>query len=220
MNKLTPLTILLIATLLPQFTLAESKKYYRVTNVADNDTLSVRKNPSAKAKKIGELYSYDTGIMIQKCKQVKQSTWCKIELIEDTIFYQRELFSGGWVNKHYLTPANNNITLNTNIYFKVSNLDPNDELTVREHPGATSNDAYSLKADAKCHLAVRCQNIKKSNWCYIVYATYGMKTEMHENKLRIPVLGWVNSKYLQKDNDPFCETIDNPFYNLSFSGES
>ena len=85
--------------------------YYKVVNIADNDTLSIRQSASATFKKIGELQSYDTGIIINKCKKNGSTTWCSIDFLPDDImFFERDLSSmhkGAWVNKKYLKPASN-----------------------------------------------------------------------------------------------------------------
>ena len=57
--------------------------HYKVTGIADDDTLSVRQSTSASSKKTGSLLPYDTGITIGKCKKNGSTTWCKIDFLSD-----------------------------------------------------------------------------------------------------------------------------------------
>ena len=204
-----------LAYFLSSITCAEA--YYQVAHVAYNDTLSVRQLPSPNAKKVGELYPYDTGIVIQKCLPQEQSTWCKIILLKDYIYGERAINNGGWVNQYYLKKANN-ITQNTLHYTKVQNIKANDSLTVREHPTTKSNDVHALAPHATCLPAIRCQIVNTRNWCYVAYSYYRCgddKTGVHGNKC--PVLGWVNSHYLTTDNSSHCKTNTNSLYDLLFA---
>ena len=59
--------------LLPSLSLA-ADSYYKVTGVADDDTLTVRHPASASSKKVGYLMPYDTDIIINKCKKNGSTT--------------------------------------------------------------------------------------------------------------------------------------------------
>ena len=64
--------------------------YYRVANVADDDTLNVRNAPLGSAEKIGVLQPYDTGIVINRCKKNGRTTWCQIDFLpDDHLFFVR-----------------------------------------------------------------------------------------------------------------------------------
>ena len=73
-----------------------------VINVSKNDVLNVRSEPSHKAKKVGAL-PFDAGMGIEKCKTVKNSTWCRVyPLVQnwyDNFWEEKNI---GWVNARYL----------------------------------------------------------------------------------------------------------------------
>lgn len=190
--------------------------YYQVVHVAADDTLSVRQLPDPQSKKLGELYSYDTGVVIQRCVIKETSTWCKISLVKDIIYGERALHKGGWVNKYYLERASN-ITANKLHYTKVNNIRSNDTLTMREHPRVSSNDVHSLAPNASCLPAVRCQIVNNRNWCYVAYTYYRCGDDETGVQGKCPVFGWVNSHYLKNDNSARCSSSDNPLSDLLFA---
>lgn len=90
---------------------ADGPDYYRVVNVADNDVLNIRAQPTAKARKIGEippgadcvrnlgcqggltLHEFTTLSEAQKAERLRQNPrWCQVE-------YQG---IRGWVAGRYL----------------------------------------------------------------------------------------------------------------------
>ena len=99
---------IILISLLSSFCFAGGS-YYKITGVADDDTLSVRQSASALSKKMGILLPYDTGIIVGRCKKNGSTTWCKINFLPDDImFFVRDFpNNGGWVNKKYLKPASN-----------------------------------------------------------------------------------------------------------------
>ncbi len=73
-----------------------------VINVSKNDVLNVRSEPSHKAKKVGAL-PFDAGMGIDKCKTVKNSTWCRVyPLVQNWYENFWEEKNIGWVNARYL----------------------------------------------------------------------------------------------------------------------
>ena len=79
-----------------------------VINVAQDDTLNVRKQSNYKAKKVGELPS-GAFIGIEQCKTGKKSRWCRVyQLVQN---YYSEDFQPGWVNARYLKFSNRGYVL-------------------------------------------------------------------------------------------------------------
>lgn len=181
--------------------------YYKVVNVAHNDTLNVRSSPTTKAKIVTKLMPYDSGLVIKKCKRVNRSTWCKVAFIEEDYFmYERDFTNYAWVNKRYLKRARNIIYsdgINYNKYhniFKVNNVKSNDVLYVREHPYSSAKKIGHLKHNDIGIIARKCQWVGRSKWCYVAYS-YTMGLAMGEGSAKVPyaLLGWVNMRYLRKD---------------------
>jgi len=185
--------------------------YYKVVNIADNDTLSIRQLPSASAKKIGELQPYDTGIILNRCQKNGLTTWCSIDFLPDDImFFERDFSSmqkGAWVNKKYLKSASDILYSqafpykeNRNI-FRVVGVVPNDVLNVREHPRNSAKKIGELLPNDVGIVAVKCQKIAKSRWCYVAY-DYTMGWASGPGSMKVPYakLGWVNMRYLKLDN--------------------
>jgi hypothetical protein len=90
---------------------ADGPDYYRVVNVAENDMLNIRSQPTAKARKIGEiapgadcvrnlgcqggltLHEFTTLSEAQKAQRLRENPrWCKVEYRGVT----------GWVAGRYL----------------------------------------------------------------------------------------------------------------------
>lgn len=183
--------------------------YYKVTNVADNDTLSIRQSASEGTKKIGVLQSYDTGIIVKKCKENGSTTWCKIDFLpDDIIFFVRDFpLNGGWVNQKYLNPASDIIysqaiqyKKNKNI-FKVVGVAFDDTLNVREHPRSAARKIGVLYHNDVGIVATKCQKVKGNSWCYVAYDyTIGLAMGQGSSKVPYAVLGWVNMRYLKLDD--------------------
>ena len=185
--------------------------YYKVVNIADDDTLSIRQSASATSKKVGELQPYDTGIILNRCKKNGVTTWCNIDFSPDDImFFEKDLSSmhkGAWVNKKYLKPASDILYSqalqykeNRNI-FRVVGLASNDTLNVREHPRNSAKKIGELLYNDVGIVAAKCQKIAKSRWCYVAY-DYTMGWASGPGSMKVPyaVLGWVNMRYLKLDN--------------------
>jgi len=182
--------------------------YYRVVGVANNDTLSVRQYPSASSKKVASLLPYDTGITVSKCKKIGHSRWCKVDfLVDDIMFFVRDLSYGGWVNAKYLKPASNIIYSSAMEYrsnhniFKVVGVKYNDVLNVRKHPRYSSKKIGYLKYNDVGIVAAKCQRVGKSSWCYVAY-DYNMELASGPGSEEAPYakLGWVNMRYLKLYN--------------------
>jgi uncharacterized protein YgiM (DUF1202 family) len=73
-----------------------------VTNVTKNDTLNVRSDANYNSKKVGAL-PFDAGVGIEKCKIVKNSTWCRIYPLVQNSYDTFGPQNTGWVNTRYLT---------------------------------------------------------------------------------------------------------------------
>jgi hypothetical protein len=185
--------------------------YYKVVNVADDDTLSIRQSASAASKKVGELQPYDTGIILNRCQKNGITTWCSIDFLPDDImFFERDLSSmhkGAWVNKKYLKPASDILYSqalqykeNRNI-FRVVGVASDDVLNVREHPRNSAKKIGELLYNDVGIVAAKCQQIAKSRWCYVAY-DYTMGWASGPGSMKVPyaVLGWVNMRYLKLDN--------------------
>ncbi len=183
--------------------------YYKVTGISDDDTLSVRQSVSTSSKKVGILMPYDTGITVGKCKKNGSTTWCQIDFLpDDTMFFVREFpRNGGWVNKKYLNLASDIIysqaiqyKKNQNI-FRVVGVKSDDTLNVREHPRNSSKKVGYLKHNDVGVVAVKCQRVGKSSWCYVAYDfTMGWAMGSGSSKVPYAVLGWVNMRYLKLDD--------------------
>jgi hypothetical protein len=185
--------------------------YYKVVNVEENDTLSIRQSASAASKKVGELQPYDTGIILNRCQKNGVTTWCSIDFLPDDImFFERDLSSmhkGRWVNKKYFKPASDILYSqalqyreNRNI-FKVVGVASKDTLNVREHPRNSAKKIGELLPSDVGIVAVKCQKIAKSRWCYVAY-DYTMGWASGPGSMKVPyaVLGWINMRYLKLDN--------------------
>lgn len=193
--------------------------YYEVVGVADNDTLSVRQSASASSKKVGELMAYDTGIIINNCKKNGSTTWCKINFLPDDImFFERgvDFSKDAWVNKKYLKQASNIIYPNALLTFRVINVASNDTLNVRQHPRNTAKKIGQLKYDDFGIVAMKCQRVKASSWCYVGY-DYVMAWAMGPGSTKVPYaqLGWVNMRYLKRDD----KTKNSRLPGMTFPGE-
>ncbi len=199
---------------------AGARDYYRVVNVEADDTLSVRAKPSVHSKRLGYLYPYDTGIIIDRCKKRASATWCKIDFLPDNVFFfERGLSDGGWVNKRYLKRANNIIPYADRTY-RVVNVASDDVLTVRKHPTRHGRILGSLLPDDRCVYATQCQQVDKyHNWCYVGY-DYHLAGPPPESAWKIAELGWVNMKYLRPYDGSECNTSNNKFYNFVYPGEA
>ena len=182
--------------------------YYKVTGIADDDTLSIRQLASASSKKIGTLLSYDTGITVSKCKKNGSTIWCHIDFLpDDTMFFVRDFpRRGGWVNAKYIKPASDIIysqvfqyKKNKNI-FRVVGVALNDTLNVREHPRNSAKKVGHLRYNDFGIEAAKCQKTGAGSWCYVAY-DYTMGWAMGPGSTKVPyaVLGWVNMRYLKLD---------------------
>ncbi|BAF72949.1 SH3 domain-containing protein [Sulfurovum sp. NBC37-1] len=81
----------------------EAPLFASVINIAQNDTLNMRKSPDYHSEKIGAL-PLDARVGVDSCKKVGHSTWCKVfHLVQ----YDYDAFGygakPGWVNDRYLT---------------------------------------------------------------------------------------------------------------------
>lgn len=76
--------------------------FAQVANVSKNDTLNIRSQASYRSKKVGELPA-DAYIGIEKCQNIKGSSWCEIYQIPQQFY---ENFQPGWVNTRYLQFSN------------------------------------------------------------------------------------------------------------------
>jgi uncharacterized protein YraI len=73
-----------------------------VTGVADNDTLNVRSHPDYHAAKVGALPP-GALVGVDRCKRLKQSTWCRIHHIAQHDYPQYSYGAAdGWVNTRFL----------------------------------------------------------------------------------------------------------------------
>jgi len=188
--------------------LCAGAEYFKVVDVEKNDTLSVRKAPSSKSKKIAELMPYDTGLDFDECKMNGRTRWCKVTFVgEDYMMFERGLTNAGWVNRKYLDFADNLIYSdgipygeNRNI-FKVVHVNAYDRLNVREHPYSDAKKVGILYANDVGIVARKCQRVGKSNWCYVAYDfTMGWAMGPGSTKVPYAVMGWVNMRYLKLDN--------------------
>jgi len=186
--------------------------YYKVTGVAENDTLIIRQSASASSKKVGYLRPYDTGIIISKCKKNGSTTWCEIDFLpDDVMFFERDfsrMHKGKWVNKKYLKQASNILYTqafqykkNQNI-FRVVGVQSNDTLNVRADPRNSAKKVGELLYNDSCIVATKCQKIKGGSWCYVAY-DYTMAWAMGPGSTKVPyaLLGWVNMRYLKLDEN-------------------
>lgn len=74
----------------------------KVINVSKNDTLNIRSQANYRSEKVGELPP-DAYIGIEKCQNIKGSSWCEIYQIPQQFY---ENFQPGWVNTRYLQFSN------------------------------------------------------------------------------------------------------------------
>ena len=87
------LAILMLTCLLAAPAWAGQIRYYNVTGVAADDTLSVRAGPAASAEKIGELAANAEAVEITATNP--EGTWGRM------IWYEGD----GWVSMRFLSPA-------------------------------------------------------------------------------------------------------------------
>jgi len=104
--------IIILSILLSVGVWADSTALFgSVTNVSKNDTLNVRSQANHKAKKVGEIPS-GAGMGIEKCKNVKNSTWCRVyPLVQNWYENFSKEKNIGWVNARYLKFSNRGYVL-------------------------------------------------------------------------------------------------------------
>ncbi|MGD9656691.1 MAG: SH3 domain-containing protein [Methylocystis sp.] len=68
--------------------------FWKVTGVGAGDTLSLRKEPSPRAQKVGQ-FANGTALRNLGCKNTRGQRWCRVERPDDPS-------TSGWVNGRYL----------------------------------------------------------------------------------------------------------------------
>lgn len=188
------------------FCLADAS-YYKVINISIDDILMVHKDASASSPTIAKLMPYDTGLTLGACGMNGRTKWCKVSfLVDDCMMFERGLTNEGWVNRKYLTKADNIIYSNAISYgkqsniFAVVNVARHDTLNVREHPYSDAKKVGVLYADDRGIIAQKCQRVGRSRWCYVAY-DYTMGWAMGPGSSKVPYAktGWVNMRYLRAD---------------------
>jgi hypothetical protein len=148
---------------------------YKVTNVAYNDTLNVRKNSySTRTNKVGELLPDARNIKIIKCKYNRKGTkWCKIRHND----YGYTIL--GWVIARCITPQNNRSKT-----YRVVKIPSNDTLSVRANAGTRNRKIDDLAYYATGINIIRCKKASNGRrWCKVSHPSI--------------ITGWVRSKYLR-----------------------
>ena len=78
--------------------------YFSVTNIPNNDTLSVREKPTTNSKKIGEIAFNATRLDIKICdifsKDKNPERWCKYTILGEGIYKE------GWIADKYIKMSN------------------------------------------------------------------------------------------------------------------
>jgi len=158
---------------------------YRVTNIKVNDTLSIRKSPDVRSKKVGELPYNFFGISIEKCEKFnlenQPKKWCKI--IDDV----------GWVAEKYIEKTdkpNAQSEQYKNKWYKVIKHKKGEYLNIRKGRGIEYKILGKLPYNSENILVFSCiQKVNKTSWCWILKVPDNISGVM---------TGWVSSKYIEE----------------------
>lgn len=146
---------------------------WRVTGVASNDTLNVRRGPRTTYRITGEIPYDGSGIEVTQCDS---RNWC----------YVRYRCIEGWANGKYLTVAGGGgqptPPQNSGGAYRVVGVASNDVLNMRSGPGPSYGRIGAIPYNGTGIAVQRCvQPAGSASWCYVSYG--GAR-------------GWVSSQFL------------------------